>query len=310
MFRASLFAVLVSVPALAQERVRVAVHPIAAPGIDDPKLIAELFREVQNILAETRHITLVAQEDVEKRLAEEGGKCPPRGKERTDCLERVALATRAVYIVAVTVKRLGKEYELSATIADADRVLLEQPAPVNVTDTGAVKLDAALKSQLRVLLLERCKAATLPPDPRMRDPQPVVVTPPPVIVKDVPPTPPPTPPAEVAMGISTMRIGAVVAGGFAVLCGGIAIGLGVAAQQEAKDVRVMNGLLLDPGDVSRINSSRSKATIAGAMAGVAGVALAAGVLMFILGPAEEPRTTVTPIAFNGGAGIGISGVLP
>lgn len=68
MLRASFFAVLVSVSALAQERVRVAVHPIVAPGIDDSQLIAELNREVQNILAETGRVTLVATQDVDRQL--------------------------------------------------------------------------------------------------------------------------------------------------------------------------------------------------------------------------------------------------
>src|SRR5690349_16939987 len=114
MFRAALVAVLATGSAFAQERVRCAVPPIAAPGVEDTKLIVELNREAQNILAETQRVTLAAPEDVEKRLAEEGGKCPPRGKERTDCLERLALATRSTYSIAVTVKRLGKDYELSA----------------------------------------------------------------------------------------------------------------------------------------------------------------------------------------------------
>jgi len=91
-----------------QERVRIAVHPLAAPGVDDPKLVIELNREQMNILAETQHITLAAIEEVERRLTEEGGRCPPRGKERIECLERVALATRATYSIAVTVEAAGQ----------------------------------------------------------------------------------------------------------------------------------------------------------------------------------------------------------
>lgn len=311
MFRASLFAVLTSVSALAQERVRVAVHPIVAPGVDDPKLVADLNREVQVILAETKRVVLVAPEDVEKRLAEEGGKCPPRGKERTDCLERVALATRAVYIVAVTVKRLGKEYELAATIADADRVLLEQPDPVTVTDNGAVKIDAALKHQLRVLLLERMKADVLPVDPRLRNRAPpvVVVNPPPVIVKDVPPPPPPEEKPE--PGMSTLRIGSLVAGGFALVAGSVAVGLAVSAKGQADKLTVSDGVLLGRDQLGQLQSSRNQASIAAAMGAVAGVAALGAVLMFVFAPAEEPVATVAPVAFvGGGGGLAVSGVLP
>ena len=311
MLRALLVVVFVSVSAHAQERVRVAVHPLVAPGIDDARLVGDLNREVQDILASTGRVTLVAPQDVEKQLAGETGKCPPRGKERTDCLERVALATRAVYIIAVTVKRLGKEYELSATIADADRVLLEQPESLTVTDTGAAKIDVALKYQLKVLLIDKLKAGSLPPDPRMRNPPPaVVVNPPPVIVKDVPPPPMP-PPEEPKASMSTMRLGGIVAGGFGLGAGITAIVLGLLAQGEASRLMVRpDGVLLDASMTGLVTSSRNKATIGAAMGGVAGVAIVAAVLMFVMGPAEESKTTVSPVAFAGGAGVAFTGVLP
>jgi len=308
MFRVALFAVLVTGSAFAQERVRCAVTPIVAPGVEDPKLVTELNKEAQNILAETQRVTLAAPEDVQKRLAEEGGKCPPRGKERTDCLERVALATRSVYSIAVTVKRLGKDYELSATIADADRVLLEQPESitVTVTDPGGTKTEIVLKQQLRVLLLDKLKAGQLPPDPRMRDPKDTPL----VEKREPPPPPPPLEPAKPEPGMSTMRIGAIAAGGFAVVAGVTAAALAASASGDASGLDVReDGVLRDRSQVSKVTESRNKASIAAAMGGVAGVAAVAAVLMFMLPPAED-KPTVAPVAFNGGAGIGVSGVLP
>jgi len=61
-------------------------------------------------------------------------------------------------------KRLGNDFELTATIADSDRVPLEQPPTLPCAGTGPVKPEVALKAQLRVLLLEHIKAATLPVD--------------------------------------------------------------------------------------------------------------------------------------------------
>ncbi|MBL8950704.1 MAG: hypothetical protein JNK82_08005 [Myxococcaceae bacterium] len=312
MFRVSLVAVLsFTGAAYAQERVRCAVHPISAPGVDDAKLVGELNREAQNILAETKRVTLVAPEDVEKRLAEEGGKCPARGKERTDCLERIALATRAVYAIAVTVKRLGKDYELSATIADADRVLLEQPESltVTVTDPGGGKVEIVLKQQLRVLLIDRLKAGQLPSDPRMRNPEK------PGLPIEPPPPMPPLETAKPAPGLSTMKMGAIIAGGFAVVAGGVAIGLGASASSDASGLNVgSDGVLQDPSQVSKVSSSRNKASIAAAMGGVAGAAAVAAIVMFLLPQAEDAtsaaKTTVAPTVFNGGGGFAISGSLP
>lgn len=211
----------------------------------------------------------------------------------------------------MTVKRLGKEYDLSAMIADADRVLLEQPEALAVTDSGAMKIDAALKHQLRVLLLERMKAGSLPVDPRMRNPAPVAVTPPPPVEPVKPPVePPPLTPAPEAAAMSTMRLAGFIAGGVAVVGGLTALILALMANGEVSGLRVENGILQDPDDVARVNGSRSKATIAAAMGGVAAVAAVAAVMMFVMGPAEEPKATVTPIAWLGGGGIAFSGRWP
>ncbi|MBK7864165.1 MAG: hypothetical protein IPJ65_37335 [Archangiaceae bacterium] len=281
--------------------------PIVAPGVDDGRLVNELNREVMNVLAETDHVTMVAREDVDRRLIEEGGRCPPRGKERTDCLERVALATRAVYVVAVTVKRLGKEYELSGSIADADRVLLEQPEPLSVTDNGSVKLEVALKHQLRALLLERMKVGALPTDPRMLN-QAVVVAPAPVPAAGEPPPQPPLEPAS--RPVNTMRVGAFLVGGIAVIAGVSGIVLAMIARQQVSGLSVMDGILQNPGDAAKVSASRTNATIGAAMGAVAGAALVAAVVMFIAAPSEEPRASVAPVAFVGGAGLAFTGRWP
>lgn len=300
MARAWLVALLVSGAALGGERVRVAVHPIVGPGIDDPKLLLELNREVQNLLAATEQVTLVGAEDVDRRLAEEGGRCALRGKERTECLERVALATRAVYAVAVVVKRLGHEYELSATLVCADRVMLPQPDSISATDSGAVKVEAMLKHQLRVLLLERLKMGALPGDPRALAPAPVDN--PPVVLVTSPPPETTTP---------TLRVAAYGAVGFAVLAGAAGVGLAVVASDELKAVQSPDGrVLASNDDVARVVSSRNKATIGAAMGSVAGAAALAAVVLFIISPASEPKIAVAPMVGEHGGGVAVTGRFP
>ncbi len=300
MFRASLVAVLVAGSAFAQDRVRVAVHPIVAPGVDDPKLVSDLNREVANILAETQRVTLVATEDVEKRLAEEGGKCPARGKERTDCLERVALATRAVYIIAVVVKRLGKDYELTATIADSDRVLLEQPDPVAATD-------ATLKPALKELLVGRCRAGALPSDPRMRNPVPPAM-PPPVVEATKPDGGSVVDPVD-PDSASSRKISMAVAGlGLAgVIAGSVLLGVGASNARAALNPDTGN-VLADR--TQQFSEGRSFQVAGGVMLAVGAVAALGGGMMTMMSMSSSSsasQTKVTVAPSPGGASVCVGG---
>lgn len=290
---------------IAQERVRVAVHPLTAIGVDDQLLLKELGLETEMILAETKRLTLVSPDAVIKALADEpNGKCPPRGKERMECLERLAHATRATYAIAVHVKRLGKEYELSANVADADRVPLNQCAGVTVLDEGNVKVNAALKHQLRVLLLQQMKAGELPVDPRTRDP-----LPPPTIVVQ-PPNPDPNPPPRIVEPVEprsnrrslALATGIVGAAGLVTAAALFAAGAGVGSGTT----NPTTGFVLADRRESFALARTLQTGSAVALSVGAALAIVAGILFFM--PEDKPKVSVAPV--TGGAVVGFTGVLP
>lgn len=180
-FRWSLMiAVGVSVPAAAQ-RMRVAVQPMAAPGVDDVAMVKELEVETLNLLVGTSNITPVNRDDVATQLAGDGGRCAPPADVRLKCLERLALTTRAEYALGVELKRFGKSYELAAVLVPRNGERLATPAAMALTPPAEGKT-AFFKTQLRVLLLERMKLGALPAVPLA---SPVVQTPPPVLVPPI-----------------------------------------------------------------------------------------------------------------------------
>ncbi|MBK7862500.1 MAG: hypothetical protein IPJ65_28615 [Archangiaceae bacterium] len=293
--------------ALGQERVRIAVLPLVSPGVDDAQLAGELDAEVKNILVETQHLTVVSEETVARRLKEEpSGRCAPHGRERVECLERIALTTRAVYALLVWVKRLGKEYEVGAVLADADRVPLKQPETLTVRDDGAVKLAGALKHQLRMLLLDRAKIGQLPVDARARDAQAVGVTPPVAAVEPPPAIPPPFVEAPPESMSARKKAGFVMLGVGAI---GLAIGGGLMAAGTSTNAGTMDpqtGYIL-PGRVADVQKAKVLETAAGVALGVGVAAAVAGVVMVTV-PGGAAEVSLAPT--RGGAMVGLRGALP
>jgi len=165
---------------------RIAVQPISAPGVDDVGLVKELEAETQNLLVGTSKITPVNNDDVAAQLVGDGGKCAPPADVRLKCLERLALTTRAEYALGVELKRFGKSYELSAVLVPRNGERLAPPAALTLTPPVEGKV-AFFKAQLRVLLLDRMKLATLPAVPVavVGPPVEAPVLVPPIVVADL-----------------------------------------------------------------------------------------------------------------------------
>ena len=313
--------VLFALPASAQ-RVRFALHPVNAPSIEDAALVRYLDNEANNLLAGTRRFTLVNADEIRTQLTDDRGRCPARADERIRCLERLALTTRAVYALEIEVTRLGKTYDLSATIAAANRTVLKQPEPVSTQVTEKSKTKEQLRDKLIELLMGKLKIQELSLDPK--DETPVAVVPPPPLPK-VDPTPvtprvepvvtvPPTMIIERESSGAGLRTGAWVTGGIAVALGVTALAVGLSSNSEAGKISAAHSgeqkpyVLLDADEVATANTLRTKLTVTLICGVAAGVAALTSVVLFVVsGKKSQSALSLVPTVSDGSAGVVLLG---
>lgn len=319
MTRAVAMAVVLLASAGWAQRVRFALHPVNAPSIEDSALVRALDNEASGQLASTRRYTLVDADEVRAQLAPDGGRCPTRIDERLRCLERLALTTRAVYALEVEVKRLGKTFELSATIAAANRTTLRQPGAVTVTVSDKAKTQALLRDGLIELLVGRLKIQELPADPKEEvarateppAPPPTAPTPSMVSPAVAPPAVNSTVSASSGSGAS-LRPFSYVAGGLAVALAATAVGVGLSARADAAALMAAHegqmppyALKTDEVPLARAYATKNGVTL-GASIG-AGVCAAAAVALFLVSARPADQLAVLPTVGSQSAGLTVAG---
>ena len=318
--RAAFLLLLIALPASAQ-RVRFALHPINAPSIEDAALVRFLDNEANNQLTATRRFTLVNADDVRAQLADDGGRCPARLDERIRCLERLALTTRAVYSLEIEAKRLGKTYELTATIAAANRTVLKQPESVSAKIEDKAKTKEKLRDLLIELLVGKLKVQDLALDPK--DETSVAVVPPPVAkVEPVPPVAklepaPVTQPPTVIIERETdsgpkLRPAAYAVGAVAVALGITSLAFGLSSASEANTLTMAHPnqtapFVLHPGEEDTASSLRTKRTVSLITGIGAGAAAVTAVVLFVVSGKKSPALSFSPTFGNNTSGVALSG---
>ncbi len=293
----------VAAPASAQ-RLRIAIHPLTAPGVDDLALVKDLEAEARDILVATGRITPVNADDVATQLAGDGGKCSPPADKRLKCLERLALTTRAEYSIAIELKKFGRSYELSALLVARNGEHLTQPEAISANPQPDVKPAVVFKAELRRLLLDRMNLATIPAVPV----QDIASKP---THEDVPPAVAPrTAPQE----LSRLRRVAFVTGGLTVVAGASAVGMAISSNAEAGAIEAnarARGESVAPfsitlSELEQARALRAKNSAAQILGTVAAVTGAATIVFWLLGtPPDAPIPSVAPAA--GGAVLSLSG---
>lgn len=295
---------LLAAPASGQ-RLRIAIHPLTAPGIDDVALIKDLEAEARDILVATGRITPVNADDVVTQLAGDGGKCSPPADNRVKCLQRLALTTRAEYSLAVELKKFGKSYELSALLVPRNGEAITQPEAIPILPPATAPPAAVFKAELRRLLIDKMGLSTIPPAP-VTD----------LAVKSVPEAAPRAPAlgATATPQTSALRAAAFVTGGLTLVAAAAAIGFSASSTSDAAAIEAnarARGQSSAPfsitaAELDQARSLRSKNSTAQVLGAVAATTAATTIVLWLVGaPSTAVVPSVTPSA--GGAVISLSG---
>lgn len=235
-----------------------------------------------------------------------------------DCLRQLAILANALYGTYVSVEATQKAVTVvgrvvrddGKRIAGPERIVEERKAgePVDLAAKRALpKLFAALK----LSELSAVREAVTPPvkvDPVTPEVKPIVdAGVPDAGVRDLPPPPPPPTlesPLKPVGIVTAITGGALLAGGGAL----VLVGRGQAATVLGPDGALKPGGTME--DAVKARSATSMQTVGATLAAVGVAAGAAGLVMWLMAPAEPAKTTLMVAPVPGGAAVMLTGELP
>ncbi len=270
------------------ERVRVAVHPLVARGVED-SVQQKVADDMRNVLAEPGKITAAAEDEVEDALrALATRQCPAALDDRMKCLEGLAFTTGSTYGLLVELKQYGRSYELSAVMVAADHTQLTQPAVVRAQNES--EIPAALRRLLNEeLKLTNISAASSEMARLLAHSDSSPDGPPPLV-----PVEDDSPQRVAGQGLLFGGLAVAVAGGVVTAVGA---GVGGGVQSDG------NGNAASLRDVAERNTANTLLTIGLVGVGVGAVAAVVGGILW--GTAPQPSVSVAPVP--GGAMLQIGG---
>lgn len=297
---------------------RIAVHPPVVPAQDPlgDAVVATFALETGRLEAD-----LVGSIEVAGAL---GPSVCARGD--AACLAKLANATGAAFAVRVELEQSAPELVMNALVVRADGAVvrrIERLAFEAMADNPLVRARNALRAAFAALRLDQLDGASPlpaqapPPAPPPPDPAPPIAAAP---APPAPKLPVPEPPAPAtvapqavaapapAAGVSGLRVAGLVVGaaGLAsVATGGV---LALVANGEAQGLTVGRDGSIPLSQLPLRKSVDAKASAAAGLAIGGGVALAAGLVMVILG--QDAPVAVAPVPLEGGAAVAVTGVLP
>lgn len=236
-----------------------------------------------------------------------------------DCLRQLAILANALYGTYVSVEATQKAVTVvgrvvrddGKRIAGPERIVEERKAgePVDLAAKRALpKLFAALK----LSELSAVREAVTPPvkvDPVTPEVKPIVDAG--VPDAGVVEFPPPPPPPALESPLKPVGIVTAITGGALLVGGGalVLVGRGQAATVLGPDGALKPGGTME--DAVKARSATSMQTVGATLAAVGVAAGAAGLVMWLMAPAEPAKTTTLIVApVPGGAAVMLTGELP
>ncbi len=236
-----------------------------------------------------------------------------------DCLRQLAILANALYGTYVSVEATQKAVTVvgrvvrddGKRIAGPERIVEERKAGEAV-DLAAKRALPKLFAALKLGELSAVREAATPPvkvDPVTPEVKPVVDAgvPDAGVVEFPPPPPPPTleSPLKPVGIVTAITGGALLVGGGAL----VLVGRGEAATVLDPDGALKPGSSME--DAKKARSATSLQTVGATLAAVGVAAGAAGIVMWLMAPAEPAKTTTLMVApVPGGAAVMLTGELP
>lgn len=237
-----------------------------------------------------------------------------------DCLRQLAILANALYGSYVSVEATSKVVTVVGRVVRDDGKRIAGPERVVEERKAGEPVDLAVKralpklfSALKLGELSAVREAVTPPvkiDPVTPEVKPIVDAgvPDAGVSVDLPPPPPPPvleSPLKPVGIVTAITGGALLAGGGAL----VLVGRGQAATVLGPDGALKAGGSME--DAAKARSATSMQAVGATLAAVGVAAGAAGVVLWLMAPAEPTKTTTLMVApVPGGAAVMLTGELP